>query len=284
MKCGVSIHRGHLLLFLALGVVLAGPALGVPVPITFNGPLVDGENRGVATPAPNVPILDIDVYSVVAPAGSGLPDRIEVVSQSASGMVVGSGSLLDVTSHWVVQDNYGAFPAPVYLVFSTAVNRQITTQDGTFDTDWVLDFDVGDGLDPDESRAGLVIDPAPIIDPNGVLPPQQGWRYIESEIDDNGQPLPVTYVGIRLDFDSTGAECGTDPASGQPVILADSQACVAVRYFLDNPEFNLFPDGPDQILGLPELKILMGVVPEPGTGSLLALGLVALAAQRRRRN
>jgi len=61
---------------------------------------------------------------------------------------------------------------------------------------------------------------------------------------------------------------------------ADEEVIIDVTYFVTNPQ--LFPDGANQVLGLPELQILMGyVVPEPGTALLVGLGLVTLGFARR---
>jgi hypothetical protein len=236
--------------------------------ILFDGPVVDGEHKGVDHVPGGVPVMDIDVYSV---EGS-----LAVVNQSAAGAIAPpmlAGESLVVESEWVVENllGPGVFPGDVYLLFSTAVNREITTSSDTFMTDYDTDF-TGPPIPMGEAnRAGLIIDP------------DDGWIFVESALDVMGESTPVFYPAISLgDFMDIGAECGTDP-NGNPVFLGANQSCAAIQYFLEDPLANLFPDGPNQVLGLPLPKILMAVIPEPATGSLLGLGLAALAATRRRR-
>ena len=273
MKCGVSIvRRGHLLSTLLLGVTLASPALGAPIEVFFDGPVVGGEHRGLdlgSLPG-GVPVRNFPLFSVVG--------SLDVVRQSADGTVFTAGTVLPpgpitVTSQWVIQAEPGFLGAvggeQVYLMFAQQLNAPVLGTGGAqlgvtnYDTDFTDDL-LGTDAMPDDN-AGLVIDA------------DTGWIVVQATDDVNQVPTVFSYVGVPLDFSQTGADCG-----GQS--LAAEQACVAVTYFLENPNDNLFPEGQDVILGLPEFQILMAVVPEPGTGSLLALGLVALAAGRRRRS
>ena len=104
-----------------------------------------------------------------------------------------------------------------------------------------------------------------------MIDPVTGWVIVQSE---DAQSSPYYYVGIPLDFSNLGGDCGG-------VMLVASQACVDVTYFLEDPDNQVFANGAQDVLVLPELQILMAVVPEPGTGLLLGLGLIGLAAKRR---
>jgi hypothetical protein len=58
-----------------------------------------------------------------------------------------------------------------------------------------------------------------------------------------------------------------------------------VNYFLlDAFPDNAFPQGLDTLVALPQLELLVAfnMVPEPGTGVLLGMGLIALGGARRR--
>jgi hypothetical protein len=247
MKCGL-LSWGHLLRSLLLGVALAGPAMGDPTTVYFDGTVFGGEHRGLAAPPAGVPVLTVPVY--------GAGGVLQVVNQSANGsqFSLGSPPPSQITSHWAVENLYGDFGAPVYLLFAQLENHP------TLATTYDIDFTDDPDSDADDN-AGLVIDP------------QLGWRIFEVDFGAD----TFFYAGVPLgSFANAGASCGGF------TLIAD-QTCVAVTYFLENPEDNLFPSGPNQILGLPQLQILMAVIPEPATGSLLALGLAGLAAARRRR-
>ena len=245
MKCGFPTLGGLVLLLLAL----ASPASAAPTTIFFDGPFIGGEHKGLAQaslPA-GVPILDIDVFTVTG--------SLDVVNQSADGTTITTGPAPnEITSQWVVENIFGAFPGQVWLLFATELNDPGSPFPTTYNTDFT------DEIDEAHDRAGMVIDP------------MNGWRIIETE---DAQSNPFYYVGIPLDFNSVGDDCGG-------VTLVASQACVDVTYFLEDPDNQVFPNGMENVLALPELQILMAVVPEPGTGLLLAAGLAGLAAKRRR--
>ncbi len=269
MRAVSNVGRGPLLLLL-LGFALAGPAQGVPIEVFFDGPVVGGENRGLdlgSIPA-GIPIRDFPLFDVTM--------SLEVIRQSAAGTIFAPGTVfppgpITVTSQWIIEAQPGFITAlagrNVYLMFAQALNAPVIGRTGNvlgttnYDTDFSDDL-AGTDPNPDDN-AGIVIDA------------DTGWIVVQATDDPNGFPEVFSYPGVLLDFSQTGMDCG-----GQS--LAAEQACVAVQYFIENPNDNLFPEGQDAILGLPELQILMAVVPEPGTGSLVALGLVGLAARRRR--
>lgn len=251
MKCGPFL-RGRLPWTLLLGVALAGPALGDPITVFFDGTVFAGEHRGLAAPPAGVPLLRVPVYTV----GGAL----QVVSQSADGTALPQGAPApnQVTSQWAVENVYGDFGAPVFLLFAQLENHP------TLPTSYDVDFTDEPDSNPGD-HAGLVIDP------------ETGWRIFELEVDIDDVATPFYYVGVPLEsFSNVGFDCGG-------FVLVADQTCVAITYFLENPGDNLFPNGSGQTLGLPQLQILMAVVPEPGTASLLAIGLVGLAAARRPR-
>lgn len=243
MKCGISSP------WLALSVLLlaplgAIPASSAPMTVFFDGPFLNGVHEGLDAPPPGVPVLDLDTFTV--------DGSLDVVSQSADGTNIGTGTPPNqITSQWVVENLFGTFPGQVYLLFATLVNDPDAPIPTTYNTNFT------DEADEMHDRAGLVIDPA------------TGWVVVETA-------TPFYYVGVPLDFDDAGASCGG-------VVLVANQACVDVTYFLEDPSAQVFPGTPNDLLVLPELQILMAVVPEPGSGLLVALGLVGLAAKRRHR-
>jgi hypothetical protein len=252
MKCGLF-SRGRLVWTLLMGVALAGPAAGDPITVFFDGAIYAGEHRGVVAPPTGVPVLTADLYGVGGALG--------VVNQSADGtnLAPGAPAPNQVTSMWAVQNLYGDFGNPVYLLFAQLENHP------TLATSYDVDFTDEPDSKPGD-HAGLVIDP------------QAGWRIFETVVDVSGVATVFYYVGVPLaSFSNVGQNCGGF------TLIAD-QACVAVTYFLENPEDNLFPSGSNQVLGLPQLQIMMAVIPEPGTAGLVAFGLAGLAAARRRRS
>jgi hypothetical protein len=240
-----------------LGLVVAGPALGSPV--FFDGPFLGGVHHGLdvlTAQGTGLSILDLDVT---------LADDLSVLHQSADNTIIGIGDSFgadfEITSDWVVA--YSGDPSQdVFLLFQVAANAPVGML-GT--TSYDVDFtDDPDGTPND--HVGLML-------PNGSSP----WRIVRDVFDVNSQPTDFYYLAYLLDFSQVGTSCGG-------MTLAVGQACVSVRYFVEDPDAQAFPSGLNKVLGLPELKLLQAVVPEPGSGSLLALGLALLAQRRRRRS
>lgn len=261
MKCGTSSIQGCLLLPLLL-VALAGPATGDT--IFFDGP--DGLGTG-APPAAFDPdfVLDAAIFAAVFEE----LEFLTIGSQGADGGVVSEPAPNEISSEWVVNQgsDFGMLQDGQYLLLLESVeNRDVLSADGIT----VLGTTAYGPGDTPGARAGLMIDPA------------DGWVLVETQAMIGGVMETLYYPGIFLDFlaDGQQAQCAGETISA-------GQTCVTMRYFLEDPTVGLFDDpSRDQtVLGLPEMPYMMAhVVPEPGTASLLALGLVGLAAARRRRS
>lgn len=260
MKCGISAARGQLFLTLLLGAALAGPAQGDTITVYFDGSQVGGEHKGISQAqaiATGLEMMSVAIFS--------LDGALAIGAQSADGRVIPNGDPVPnlILNEMVVSNTLPSgveFGADVYLLFATVQNFGGTTYN--------VDFE--DEADEEHDRAGLMID----TDPNIENP----WRIFAAEEDD----VSFFYLGIKLSDFLTEQDGPT--SCGPDVILAVKETCVALDYFLENPDAQLQgPMGGNQTLPLPKLGLLLAVVvPEPGTGSLLALGLLTLAASRRR--
>jgi len=264
MKCGVFEVGGLLLLPLLVG-ALAGPAEGVPVEVFFDGPLASAQpggtlrNEGLSLEqavATGIDFVRADSFR--------LDGVLRIDARSADGDQIPAGEPApnEVPSEWLITKTFqGDFGNDAYLLFTTAQNFGGSTYN--------VDYPMGgclptDPLCPENDRAGLIIDS------------DDGWRIIDS----TRMGERFLYVGILLDdFMNAGTSCGDVD------MILDGQACVALRYFLEDPEAQLQPGpGSDRLLSLPRLGVLFAVVPEPGTGALLGVGLTMLAAAGRRQS
>ncbi len=232
----------------ALGVVLLALVLGAVASPTgattlfFDGPVDGGVNLGTTPPVP-VPVIQPDLFLTTG--------TLDVISRSADGTVLPAdpGTNFEIESSWVVKNVSGAdIIGETYLFFPSAANRSVTTSQGTFDTT----YPVYDPTGSDPPALGLTVDAA------------RGWVVAQTSDVGLGD---LFYAGILL-------KSGT--------FAADEEVTIDVTYFLTDPQ--LFPDiGSDLVLGLPELRLLLGfIVPEPGTGLLVGLGLLVLGGRRRR--
>lgn len=260
MTCGPSLPSRELLRACLLCAVLALASAAQADPVFFDGTVVGGVQRGVsATTAAATGLPTLALHTTPA-------DDLAVSYQSADGTRIGTGTSLgsdfELDSDWVV--SYSGEPGQtVYLLFEAALNRDVgTLGTTTYDVDFT---DEPDGTPNDHVGLDLPVGDSP-------------WRIVTDVFDVMGEPTTFYYLGYRLDFTETGQSCGGET-------LAVGQACVSLRYFVEDPSLGLFQeqDGSgDYVLGLPRLYVRQAVVPEPATGSLLGLGLTALAGLRRR--
>jgi hypothetical protein len=148
-----------------------------------------------------------------------------------------------ITSTWTIES---LLSIPVigdpYLLFATAMNRSIFVNGQLEMTSY------------NAAEVGLTVDA------------NDGWAIVRGD----AGGTTVYYVGISL---------------GNLLASVNATTMVDVNYFLlDAFPDNAFPQGLDTLVALPQLELLVAfnMVPEPGTGLLLGMGLIALGGARRR--
>jgi hypothetical protein len=234
---------------LALGTFLcASSAWADPVTVFFDGVNHEGMSEQSALDS-GLQILTGDTFAALG--------VIDVTSQvGADGVVVPPADATNpfaITSAWTIESlmSVSVIGNP-YLLFATAEDRTLTFDPSDPSDDFTTSYN--------PSEVGLTVDAS------------DGWAIVQGE--SGGQA--VYYVGISL---------------GDLLDAVGSTTVVDVNYFLlqafpDNAVLDPNdPDMLDEILALPQLDLLVAfnVVPEPGTGLLVGLGLLGLAGSRHRR-
>lgn len=236
----------HTALVALITLLWASAAWGNPVNVFFDGPGNEGMSEEDAL-ASGLQILTGDTF-----AAEGV---IDVTGQSLDGVDITGQPQVNPyaeTSTWTIENLLGtSVLGTTYLLFATASDHD------SFPTSY------------DPAEVGLTVDA------------DDGWAIVQGE--SGGQT--VYYVGISL---------------GNLLETVGSSTTIDVNYYLleafpmnvfpdpDDPDFPNCIEDPnlvcDEILALPKLHLLVAfnVVPEPGTGLLLAMGLVGLGVTRRR--
>jgi hypothetical protein len=237
----------HFSAILVLGALLWGSTAWAETILYFDGPGNEGASEASALSS-GLDILDLDTFAALG--------VIDVTSQvGADGVVIPPEQAIDpfdISSAWTIESllSISVIGDP-YLLFATAENRDFTFDNGTPSPSDDVTFTTS--YNPGE--VGLRVDA------------NDGWAIVRGS--SGGQT--VYYVGISL---------------GNLLEAVGSTKTFDVNYYLlDAFPDNAFPhpNGLDQVVALPQLDLLVAfnVVPEPGTGLLLAMGLIGLARLRR---
>ena len=237
--------RASVLLF-GLALLSAAPAVATPATVYFNGPNVGGSNFGIS-----------ETSALAASLAGGIPIISPPVFDVDGSLGIGSQTLMPLTFGVTL------FPFASYITSSWTMNNlrddgQLSNQEVYLLFATPVPYDVSVGGSPvtisyPPENVGLTID--------GLAPNGDRWAIIEVFDEDLGQTFyyPGVSLGTLADLSSS------DPFNINYVVRGE---------YLD--------EGIPGQLGLPQFQVLMAIVPEPGTGLLLGLGLIALSAARRR--
>jgi len=222
-------------------------------PITACGDPNTGCFDGAVIPFPGFPDDQHWGMSAEQAASLGRP-IVQLEIWQASGLISVSGDFLETTPIQAIPQPFTWTSTWTIESLDSAAIGMIANPYLLFRTATNHDEVLGQMTSYDELGVGVTITGS-----------QSDWVVVEG----NADGTAVYYLGISL---------------GDLFELAGATTLIDVAYYLDDPNIFTVPGTEDRIVPLPRLEIAIAgtLVPEPGTGLLVGLGLVLLGGARRR--